>query len=75
MIGCEFATVFAAYGVQVTIVELAERILPMEDEDISKTLLREFRKQKIKVLTSARVQQVVPKQIGPALCRWSTRVG
>ncbi len=64
VIGCEFATVFAAYGVQVTIVELAERILPMEDEDISKTLLREFRKQKIKVLTSARVQQVVPQADG-----------
>lgn len=43
MIGCEFATVFASYGVEVTVVELQDRILPMEDVEISRALTREFK--------------------------------
>lgn len=64
VIGCEFATVFAAYGVQVTIVELADRILPMEDEDISKALAREFRKQKVRIMTAAQVRRVMDQGDG-----------
>lgn len=56
VIGCEFATVFASYGVDVTIVELTNRLLPTEDAEISKTLLREFKKRKIRVLTGASVK-------------------
>jgi dihydrolipoamide dehydrogenase len=56
VIGCEFATVFASYGVQVTIVELMPQILPPEDAEISQTLTREFKKRKIKVLTGAKVE-------------------
>lgn len=55
MIGCEFATVFASYGVEVTVVELQDRILPMEDVEISRALTREFKKRRIKVLTEAKV--------------------
>lgn len=61
VIGCEFATIFASYGVQVTIVELMPRLLPPEDGEISQTLIREFKKRKIKVLTGARVQGVEEK--------------
>lgn len=56
VIGCEFATVFASYGVQVTIVELMPQILPPEDAEISQALTREFKKKKIKVLTGSKVQ-------------------
>ncbi len=55
VIGCEFATIFADYGVEVTIVELAPRILPMEDGEVSQALTREFKKRKVKVLTEAKV--------------------
>lgn len=58
VIGCEFATIFASYGVQVTIVELMEQILPPEDAEISQTLTREFKKRKVKVLTGTKVQKV-----------------
>ncbi|MCK9526807.1 MAG: dihydrolipoyl dehydrogenase [Limnochordia bacterium] len=58
VIGCEFATIFASYGVQVTIVELMPQILPPEDAEISQTLTREFKKRKIKVLTGAKVEKL-----------------
>lgn len=58
VIGCEFATVFASYGVKVTIVEMQDQILPWDDREISSTLTREFKKRKISVLTKARVGKV-----------------
>lgn len=64
VIGCEFATVFASFGVEVTIVELADSILPTEDDDLSKALMREFRKNRVKVLTAAQVQGVVAQTDG-----------
>lgn len=62
VIGCEFASIFQALGVSVTIVELLDGLLPGEDGDLRKTLLREFKKQKIKVLTEARLNAVVEEQ-------------
>lgn len=49
VIGCEFATIFSALGSRVTLVEAMDRLLPLPliDETCSKTLLREFKKQKI----------------------------
>src|SRR3989475_4772633 len=41
-VGVEFADVFAAYGVQVTLVEALPRIVPLEDEEVSKELTRAF---------------------------------
>ena len=58
VIGCEFATIFASYGVQVTIVELMDRLLPTEDAEVSQALAREFKKRKIKVLTGAKVSGI-----------------
>lgn len=58
VIGCEFATIFSSFGVEVTIVELMDQLLPPEDAEISRTLQREFRKRKIKVLTGASVQNL-----------------
>lgn len=59
VIGCEFATIFASYGVKVTIVELMSQILPPEDKEISQTLTREFKKRKITVLTNSAVKKII----------------
>ncbi len=57
-VGVEFADVFASYGTQVTVVEALPRLLPLEDEEISRHLARSFAKRKIDVRAGARVQSV-----------------
>ena len=49
VIGCEFASIFSRFGSQVTIVELLERLLPMEDEDVSNELAKSFRRRGIEL--------------------------
>lgn len=61
-IGVEFAYFFNEFGVDVTIVEFADRILPIEDVDISKELERNFKKSKIKILTKSKV--ISAKSVG-----------
>ena len=57
-IGVEFATVWNSYGVDVTIVEMLPRIVPLEDEEVSKELEKEFKKRKIKTLVGHKVESV-----------------
>ena len=57
-IGTEFAYVLANYGVDVTIVEFLDRLVPLEDPEISKELARAYKKLGIKVLTSTKVESV-----------------
>ncbi len=57
-IGVEFATIWSSYGVDVTIVEMLPRIVPLEDEEISKELEKEFKKRKIKTMTGHKVESV-----------------
>lgn len=57
-IGTEFAYVLANYGVDVTIVEYADRMVPTEDKEISAELLKAYKKLGIKVLTSTAVKTV-----------------
>jgi len=57
-VGCEFADVFAAFGSQVTLVEVMPNILPVEDADASKEVERAFKKRKIEVLTNAKISNV-----------------
>lgn len=57
-IGVEFATVWNAYGVQVTLVEMLPRLLPLEDEEIGKELAKAFAKRGIKSLTGHKVEKV-----------------
>ncbi len=52
-IGIEFASFYKNMGTEVTIVEMAENILPVEDEEISKLARKSFEKQGIKIHTSA----------------------
>ncbi len=57
-IGVEFAYVFKNYGVDVTIVEFLDRILPREDEEISAELTKAYNKLGVKILTSTRIEKV-----------------
>lgn len=57
-IGVEFAYFYNQMGTEVTIVELLDRLVPVEDADVSKELERAFKKQGIKFKTSAEVQSV-----------------
>jgi dihydrolipoamide dehydrogenase len=57
-IGVEFAFVLRNYGVQVTIVEFLDRVLPLEDEAVSKELAKAYRKLGVDVLTSTKVEKI-----------------
>jgi dihydrolipoamide dehydrogenase len=57
-IGVEFAYFYSNMGTDVTIVEMLDRIVPIEDEDISKELARSFKKAGVKLMTSATVEKV-----------------
>ncbi len=60
-IGLEFATVFSAYGVEVTVVEFLPRVLPLEDEEISAELAKQFTRRGIKLLTATKVDTATVK--------------
>lgn len=53
--GCEFANIFSSFGTSVAIVEVLPRILPTEDEEISKLIQKVFREKDIKVFTNSKV--------------------
>src|SRR5512144_2738156 len=57
-IGVEFSTVWNSYGVDVTIVEMLPRLVPLEDEEVSKDLKKEFEKRGIKCLVGNKVESV-----------------
>jgi dihydrolipoamide dehydrogenase len=57
-IGVEFADFYNTMGTSVTIVEFMPRIVPVEDEDISKELEKQFKKKGITIMTSAEVTKV-----------------
>ncbi|WP_369185131.1 dihydrolipoyl dehydrogenase [Streptomyces sp. Y1] len=57
-IGVEFAYVLHNYGVKVTIVEFLDRMVPLEDVEVSTELAKQYRKLGIEVLTSTRVESI-----------------
>jgi len=61
-IGIEFASFYNDLGVDVTVVEIMDRILPVEDEDISAMARKAFEKQGIKILTGAKVSDLKRKK-------------
>ena len=63
-IGIEFAHFYNAMGTEVTVVEYQDRIVPVEDEEVSKQLERSFKKEGITILTNAEVTQVDTKGKG-----------
>ncbi len=65
-IGSEFAFFYRSLGVDVTIIEFQDRILPLEDDDVSAQISRSFRKMGMKVMTSSQVKSV---DISDPLCK------
>lgn len=63
-IGVEFAYFYRALGTEVTIVEFMDRVVPVEDEEVSKQLERTFKKSGMKVMTSSEVTKVDTKGSG-----------
>lgn len=57
-IGIEFASFYAAFGVKVTVVELLDRVLPVEDEEISAFAKKRFEKEGLKILTSTEAKSL-----------------
>jgi dihydrolipoamide dehydrogenase len=57
-VGMEFASMFRTFGTEVTIVEFLPRVVPVEDEEISKEIARLFKKRGIDVNTGAKVETV-----------------
>ncbi len=58
-VGAEFASMFTSFGSKVVLIELLPRVLPLEDEEVSETVLRSFRKRGIEVLTNTRVESAL----------------
>ena len=63
-IGCELAQVFAIFGVEVTLVEAASRLLPTEDIDVSSSVAEELTRSGVKVLTSSKALSYVTSTEG-----------
>ncbi|WP_126993479.1 dihydrolipoyl dehydrogenase [Thermosipho globiformans] len=61
VIGVEFATFFSSFGVDVTIVELAEHILPYEDSDVAEEVKKALKKNKVKIIEGEKVEGVEKK--------------
>jgi dihydrolipoyl dehydrogenase len=66
-VGVEFASIFKSFGSDVTVLEMLPRIVPLEDEDISKELARNYRKREIPCHTSASVEKVEKTKTGIAV--------
>ena len=71
-VGCEFADVFAAFGTQVTLIDIAPTILPLEDADSSTELTKSFKKRKIEIITGAKISDV---QIGKSSVKMNVEAG
>src|SRR5262249_29140293 len=56
-VGSEFASMFKSFGSEVTLIEVLDRIVPVEDAEVSKELAKQFTKRGIKILTSTKVDK------------------
>jgi dihydrolipoamide dehydrogenase len=63
-VGIEFADVYAAYGVRVTVLEALPRVLPIEDEEVSTQIARLFARRDIAIRTGVKVKTVTPGGAG-----------
>ena len=66
-VGVEFASIFKRFGTDVTVIEMLPRVVPVEDEDVSKELERNFKKQKIRVETGAKAENIEKTATGVKL--------
>jgi dihydrolipoamide dehydrogenase len=63
-VGVEFASIYRSFDCEVTIVEMLPRLVPVEDEEVSKELARVYRKRGINFHTNAKVDQVEKTKTG-----------
>lgn len=63
-VGVEFASAYSRFGAKVVLLEMLERVVPLEDADSSKELERALKKQKIEVHTSTRFESAQPAENG-----------
>jgi dihydrolipoamide dehydrogenase len=66
-VGVEFASVFKSFGADVTIIEALPRIVNVEDEEVSKELLRQYKKRGIEVFTGAKVEKIDKTDAGAVI--------
>jgi len=66
-VGVEFASIFASFGSEVTVVELLPRAVPLEDEEISAALEKALAKRRIRIMTSSQVKAVALTEQGATL--------
>ncbi len=63
-VGMEFADIYNAYGSKVTVIEALDRVLPLEDKDASRAVAQAFKKRKMDIFTSARVESTEAREDG-----------
>lgn len=61
VVGIEFATAFNAFGSEVTVIELEDRILPFMDKDISNELTKELTTKGIRIINSKKIEEIIEK--------------
>jgi dihydrolipoyl dehydrogenase len=66
-VGVEFASIYRSFGAEVTILEMLPRLVPVEDEEVSKELLRSFKKKGINSVVNAKVEKVEKTKTGVAV--------
>jgi len=66
-VGVEFASIFRSFDAEVTILEMLPRLVPVEDDDVSKELARVYRKRSINFHTGAKVEKVERTKSGVAV--------
>ncbi len=67
-VGVEFASIFNRFGTKVTVLEMLPRLVPVEDEEVSKELERYFKKTGIRCETGAKAENITKTEQGVRLC-------
>src|SRR2546426_3605558 len=65
--GAEIASAYGRFGVDVTLIEMLDQLLPAEDKDMARVVDRAFKKQNITVMTGTKVEEVTPQKTGVKL--------
>ena len=73
-VGVEFSSIFRSFGTEITVVEFLPRVVPVEDEDVSKELARQFKKRGIDVNAGCAVQSIEKTEAGVKVT-WTTANG
>ncbi len=63
-VGMEFSSIFRSFGAEITILEFLPRVVPVEDEEVSKEITRLFKKRGIEINTGAKVEKVEKTEAG-----------